>query len=368
MAETARPLHLVPYRGMLHGDSCTLQGRVLRRALRGGPRSEDGWWRNLRSSWRRFDSEPVAGVEVQLEFRGQRASAHTDAEGYYSLELSVPATPAAALWEIATARPSAHSKVFLQYVQCVPQGAAFGLISDMDDTVIESNIVHWQTALQLLFLHNARTRKPLEGVAGLYQAFQSGNAGAGRNPLFYVSASPWNLYDLLEDFLALNDIPPGPLLLRDVDLDRVSLGSAAQSASKLENMRLLMARYPALRWVLVGDSGQVDAELYARIVLEHPGRVLAVYVRDVDPALDSERDRFFDGHIERVAGTGVPMLRVRDSNTIAEHARKLGLLAPAQLPAVAAEVRKDQARPAQDAPLKSSTVEAAKQALSPARR
>jgi phosphatidate phosphatase APP1 len=348
---------------MLHDGACTLQGRVLRRALRGGPRSEDGWWRNLRSSWRRFDSEPVAGVDVQLEFRGQRASAHTDAEGYYSLELSVPATPAADLWEIATARPSAHSKVFLQYVQCVPQGAAFGLISDMDDTVIESNIVHWQTALQLLFLHNARTRKPLEGVAGLYQAFQQGNAGAGRNPLFYVSASPWNLYDLLEDFLALNDIPPGPLLLRDVDLDRVSLGSAAQSASKLENMRLLMARYPALRWVLVGDSGQVDAELYARIVLEHPGRVLAVYVRDVDPALDSERDRFVDGHIERVAGTGVPMLRVRDSNAIAEHARSLGLLPPAALPEVAQEVRADQARPEQKDSVKEGTIQAVSDTL-----
>ena len=56
MATKAAPLQLVTYRGMLHAEGCTLSGRVLRRPLHGGPRSDDGWWRNLRNTWRRFDS------------------------------------------------------------------------------------------------------------------------------------------------------------------------------------------------------------------------------------------------------------------------------------------------------------------------
>ena len=243
MATKAAPLQLVTYRGMLHAEGCTLSGRVLRRPLHGGPRSDDGWWRNLRNTWRRFDSEPVAGVAVELGFRGARGVARSDEEGYWSLTLPGGA-PAQSPWEIAEARPTGQDKVFLQPVLCVPADASFGVLSDIDDTVLESNVTDWQTAAQLTFLHNARTRKPLEGVAGLYQALQKGRDGQGFNPLFYVSASPWNLYDLLEDFLTLNDIPPGPLMLRDVDLDRVSWRGDTQAQSKVESMELLMRRYP----------------------------------------------------------------------------------------------------------------------------
>lgn len=363
MASPARPLQVVPFRGMLHSGGCTLAGRVLHRPLLGGPRSDDGWWQNLRNTWRRFDSEPAAGVPVEVEFRNQRGVATSDEEGYWSLELAVDTNPGTSPWEIAEARPTGQAKVFLQPVLCVPGQAGFGILSDIDDTVLESNVTDWQTAAQLTFLHNARTRKPLEGVAGLYQALQQGTGNGGPNPLFYVSASPWNLYDLLEDFLALNDIPPGPLLLRDVDLDRVSWRADTQARSKVESMELLMARYPQLRWVLIGDSGQVDAELYAGIVERHPGRVLAVYIRDIDPLLDSDRDRFVDTHIGRIAGTGVPMLRVRDSNAIAAHARGLGLLAPATVPDVAQEVRADRARPELKDSVKDGTLQAATDTL-----
>jgi phosphatidate phosphatase APP1 len=236
----------------------------------------------------------------------------------------------------------------------------------MDDTVLESRVTQWQTAAQLAFLHNARTRKPLEGVAGLYQAFHRGRDGRGPNPIFYVSASPWNLYDLLEDFLELNAIPQGPLLLRDVDLDRVSWHGETQSRSKVESMHMLIERYPSLKWVLVGDSGQVDAQLYAETALKYPGRIIAVYIRDIDPAADSDYDRFVDGHIGKLAGTGVPMLRVQDSNAIAAHARSLGLLEAEEVPEVAQEVQKDKARPEQKDSVKDATAQAISDSTRPA--
>jgi phosphatidate phosphatase APP1 len=323
------------------------------------PSGQPAWWRNLRDSWRRFDSDPVGGVEVEVEFRGQKARALSDAEGYYTLRLPVGESRSPQLWEMASATLGGKGKVFLQPVQCVPQQAAFGIISDIDDTILESKVTKWRTAVQLALLHNARTRKPLEGVAGLYQALQRGLGGHGPNPVFYVSASPWNLYDLLEDFLDLNDIPQGPLLLRDVDLDRISWSGASQARAKVEGMKLLIGRYPSLRWLLVGDSGQVDAQLYAELALEHPGRVLAVYIRDIDPEAESGYDHFVDTHIARLAGSGVAMLRVGDSNAIAAHARSLGLIDAGELPGVAREVRKDQARPEQ----KQAVHEGAREAL-----
>lgn len=341
-----RPSHIDTYRGMVDGlGKCTLGGRVLERPLGGGPKENDDWWDNLVNSYRRFDSEHMAGVSVDLSFRGQTVTAVTDAEGYYEAEMQLEKTACDELWQMAEARRSEGGPAFMQSVLCVPDKARFGLISDIDDTVLESNVSHWQTAIQITFLRNARTRKPLEGVGKLYQAFQKGRDGTGPNPIFYVSASPWNVYDLLVDFMDLNDIPPGPIMLRDIDLDRASLLHSAGPHSKLAKIHSIIDRFPSLNWVLVGDSGQIDAELYSQTVEKYPGRIIAVYIRDIDPSLDSRRDKFVDSHIEKIAGSKVPMLRVADGNAIAEHARSLGLIEPEEIKEVAKDVERDQARP-----------------------
>ena len=342
---TAAPYQIVTYRAMLDSTGCSLSGRVLERPPGGGPRQEDDWWDNLLNTYRRFDSEAMPGVRVDLSFRGQSGTAVTDKDGYYHARLAVPPAADGDMWETAEVNRSDGGPVFLQPVLCVPKSARFGVISDIDDTVLESSITHWQTAAQLTFLHNAQTRKPLEGVAKLYQAFQRGVADCGPNPIFYVSASPRNLYDLLEDFFDLNEIPQGPIQLRDLKFERASLSMDAGTHAKLGYVHELIERYPQLQWVLMGDSGQIDADLYAQTIEKYPGKILAVYIRDVDTATDTLLDKFVASHIERISSTGVPMLLVADSNAIAEHARKLGLIESAEIKEVAKEVKRDQDRP-----------------------
>ncbi|MEO7251885.1 MAG: phosphatase domain-containing protein, partial [Arenimonas sp.] len=332
-------------RAMLDATGCSLSGRVLQRPAGGDPRQDDDWWDNLLNTYRRFDSEPMPGVSVDLSFRGQTTTAITDKDGYYHGRIAISDAPAGSLWETAEVSRSEGGPVFLQPVLCVPKSASFGVISDIDDTVLESSITHWQTAAQLTFLHNAQTRKPLEGVAKLYQAFQHGVADRGPNPIFYVSASPWNLYDLLEDFFDLNEIPQGPIQLRDLKLNRASLSMDGGTRDKLGYVHELIERYPQLQWVLMGDSGQIDADLYAQTIKKYPGKILAVYIRDIDTATDTPLDKFVASHIEGISSTGVPMLLVADSNAIAEHARKLGLIEPEEIKEVAKEVQRDQARP-----------------------
>jgi len=343
------PYHIDAYRGMVDGRGrCQLSGRVLGRPQGSAPDPGDDWWDNLRNSYRRFDAESMPGVKVDVTFRGVTASATTDAEGYFEAELKLPTSKIedTALWEMAEVHRSEGGPSFLQSVMCVPKTAKVGLVSDIDDTVLQSNVSNWRGAIRTTLLSNARTRKPLEGVGELYSAFQKGVDGTGPNPVFYVSASPWNVYSLLVDFMELNKIPAGPILLRDIDFDRASLLHQAGPHSKLAKIQDLIDRFPALQWVLVGDSGQIDAELYAQTVLKYPGRVLAVYIRDIDPAADSRRDRFVDSQIQQVASAKVPMLRVADGSHIAEHLRSLGLIAPEKVEEVAKGVAKDQVAPA----------------------
>jgi phosphatidate phosphatase APP1 len=335
-----RPQHIAAYRGFADAQGVELLGRVLAQKPLGGPGEKDSWWDNLLNTYRRFDTDEVPRVPLTATFRGMRYDTQTDHEGYYDATFA-PKDPATdALWAEARVTLQDGTLDTPQPVLQVLPHAQFGIISDIDDTILQSSITDWKIAAQLTFLGNARTRKPLLGVAKLYGALQ-----ADRNPLFYVSSSPWNLYDLLDDFLELNHIPAGPIFLRDLGTDTGKFIKTPGHGHKLDRARMLIQRNPQLRWVLLGDSGQADAELYAAAAQEFGDRIAAIYIRDVDPDSDSPLDIGVDAYIEKVAGTRVPMLRAKDSVAIAEHAASIGLIDAAAIPVVVGEVHKDAQRP-----------------------
>jgi phosphatidate phosphatase APP1 len=146
------------------------------------------------------------------------------------------------------------------------------------------------------------------------------------------------MWDLLRDFIALNELPPGPVLLRDIGF------RAGTSDHKISTIREIMSRFDPLPAIMVGDSGQHDAQIYARIAEEFPGRVRAIYVRDVDPDTDSIFDTSVDEIIERAAELSVPFLRVAHSADVAKHAATIGLLPATQLDEISEDVTKDQQR------------------------
>jgi phosphatidate phosphatase APP1 len=340
-----RPLHIAAYRGFADAAGVDLFGRVLAESPPPPPTENDDAWDNLRATYRRFESDEVPGVPLKVSFRGAGADMVSDHEGYYQVHIATDVAPSDAPWENATVSLADGTLATPQPVLQIGPAAKLGVISDIDDTVLQSRVLDWKRAVRLLLLHNARTRKPLPGLAALYRALQQGADGQGRNPIFYVSSSPWNLYDLLERFMELNSIPPGPVYLRDYGTDAGKFVATAGHGHKLERARDLIRRLPQLEWVLIGDSGQADAEIYAELAREFGGRVLAIYIRDVDVGTDSARDRSVDGWIGKIAGTRVPMLRVADSTAIATHALGLRLLAAASFPGIAVEVELDSSRP-----------------------
>ena len=344
IAGTHRPRHLAAYRGWGDATGVQMIGRVLADAPQGGPGEADRWWENLLNTYRRFESDEVPNVPIKVEFGGHAVEAVADHEGYYQAALPGPSR-IDSLWADATASLADGTLATPQPVLLVHPRARIGVISDIDDTILHSGITNWKTAAQLTFLHNARTRKPLKGVATLYRALQAGAHGRAPSPIFYVSSSPWNLYDLLHDFMQINAIPPGPMFLRDLGTDAGKFIKSTGHGHKLERAKELIARFPSLRWVLLGDSGQADAELYSQAAEEFGERIAAIYIRDVDPDIDSPLDAAVDAHIERIAGGRVPMLRARDSRAIAEHAAGLGLIDADSVIEVAREVERDAARP-----------------------
>jgi len=169
---------------------------------------------------------------------------------------------------------------------------------------------------------SAFTRMPFEGTSEWYHALVRGASGTSDNPLFYVSKSPWNLYDFLSDFLDHHDLPRGPLLLRDIGLHH-----AAPVDHKSAAVRELLETYPELPFVLVGDSGEHDPEIYLEAAARYRGRILAIYIRDlgiIGPKQGAgDRARRL---CERARAYGTELIWIEHSSQAFLHARNRGLV------------------------------------------
>lgn len=333
-----------PYIGMANQHKLWLSGRVLSNPVPTPPAKDDSWWDNILASWQRWESDEVPDVSVQLSYGDQTHLATSDDEGYFYFEVDLIQPLRREPWQqvelriVGDDRENVSRESVTAMVRSVKQPTSYGIISDMDDTVIHTGVTGLLTAAKMTFLHNAQTRTPLKAVGELYQAFVSGPTDQHENnPVFYVSSSPWNLFDLLVEFLKHNKIPLGPLLLRDFGVDR-SRFIAGGHGHKLEKIQLLLRTFPDLPFILVGDSGQQDAELYARAVQDHPGRIRAAFIRDVDPGIASDRDQLVDDQLSEIWQDGVLLRRVQDSVEIAEAARDMGLIDEAHLPDIRAAV------------------------------
>lgn len=339
-----RPLVIVPYLGFGTPAKLTLSGRVLEDNGLTSARATDSRWRNLVQFARLLESDEVPGVRLRARFQGREQEVLTDGEGYFDLEI----TPASALpsddWhtvELELLEPAtAHAGPVHAPAQVLvpPAGARFGVISDIDDTIVYTHVKNRLKMLLALVRSNAHTRKPFDGVAAFYRALHLGAGGAERNPIFYVSSSPWNLYTPLVEFLGVQDVPLGPLLLRDFG-EHLLFASREHHGHKRAAIERIMQTYGSMRFVLIGDSGEQDPEIYASVVHDHPDRVHVIYIRAVGS--DATRAATIERLITEVGRSAAQLVLVPDSEFAAAHAASEGLISPVHLSKVRREKRRD---------------------------
>jgi phosphatidate phosphatase APP1 len=345
--DTNKPYRIVYYRGFGSPTAVWLKGRVLRERDLSTPSDNDTFWQNLLATYQRFESDEVPGVTVRVDAFGKSHTALTDEEGYFEVTINPPndLPPGRAWFPVrysldGVVQPTTQEPVAKDgYLMVSPPFSQFGVISDIDDTVLVTGATSLLQTARLTFLGNAYTRLPFAGVAAFYRALQSGPVTTLFNPIYFVSSSPWNLYDLLVDFFRIQGIPKGPILLRDLGLDLKLLSSQSHHTHMLAMIRKVLDVNPQLPFVLIGDSGQQDPEIYSQVVRENPGRILAIYIRDVSP---ENRDESVRELIRTAEVAHVPMLLVADTVAAAEHAASIGLIDPDTIPEIRADRRADE--------------------------
>jgi phosphatidate phosphatase APP1 len=338
------PLQIVAYRsyGTIH--RLYVKGRVLKDKGIHASTDKDTMWNNLLSMYKRFESDEVPDARLKINFEGKPHFVTTDQEGYFTLNLftEVPITWLDMWHEVEvelTESPYSFSPGIKSTASVLvpPVDAEYGVISDIDDTIVKTTATNLLAMSRNTFFHNAHTRLPFAGVSEFYKSLQLGRNGKRNNPFFYVSSSPWNLYDLLIDFLDVNGIPAGPLLLRDFGLNSPN-ESSGHMGHKLKEIKNILLTYPHLNFVLIGDSGQEDPKIYREVVSNFPGRILAIYIRDVQL---SEREKIAIEVSKELMADKVEMVIVDNTVEAAEHAAKMGLIFTGEIPKIVVDKKLD---------------------------
>ncbi|MES2874151.1 MAG: phosphatase domain-containing protein [Bacteroidota bacterium] len=338
------PLQIVTYRSYGTVNRLYIKGRVLENKGINAATDRDTVFHNLVNMYNRFQSDEIPGAILKVKFQDQEHTVITDDEGYFMLNLA-PETPISPedMWHEIDVELFEAPVDFKAGLKCEaqvlvpPSDAEYGIISDIDDTVVHTSATDVLAMSRKVFLHNAKTRMPFPGVSEFYKSLQLGRNGTRNNPFFYVSSSPWNMYDLLKDFLDLNQIPEGPLLLRDFGLQDNKFISSGHMGHKFKEIENILLTYPHLNFVLIGDSGQEDPVIYREIVKKFPGRILAIYIRDVQLA-DREKIAM---DVSTELAEHVELLIVDNTVEAAEHAARTGLIFTQSIPEIVNDKKQD---------------------------
>ena len=341
------PYMIAGYRSYGGAQRVLVRGRAMENEGITAATDHDSLWRNLVNSYRRIEADPLPNAVIRATVAGTTREITADDEGFFAEWVELPAPLVApdgwvaVDFELVSPLRGAGKITSATTALLAPPTARFITISDMDDTVLQSHVTSLVQAFRTVLLGNARTRLPFPGVAAFYRALHAGANGNERNPIFYVSSSPWNLYDLLIDFLDHQGIPAGPLTLRDWDIDRAALGSGRLHRFKDAAIREIMGVFPELPVILVGDSSQQDPEIYRDVVREFPERVLAIYIRDVKRT--PERRAAIASLVAEVQAQQSVLVLADDTVAAARHAAEKGFISATALPEISGEKRMDEA-------------------------
>ncbi|MFG6502260.1 App1 family protein [Microbacterium sp. P05] len=251
--------------------------RVLGRALIVPPSKKglNGDYASVRG-WRSFAAVPVGFAQITVTIDGERHEVVADRGGVLDTVLPAHLEPG---WQTITVAVEGGEPIETR-VFIVGSDVRFGVVSDVDDTVMVTALPRPLLAAWNSFVVDEHARQPVPGMAVLLERLAREHQGA---PVIYLSTGAWNVAPTLIRFLRRHLYPSGAILLTDWGPTHDRWFRSGQD-HKRSNLRRLAEEFPNVRWLLVGDDGQHDDAIYTGFAIEHPEAVAAVAIRRLSPA------------------------------------------------------------------------------------
>jgi phosphatidate phosphatase APP1 len=292
------------------------------------------FFRLIINSWRRFETDEIKNTSLTISFKNNyKIITKTDNNGYFIVDENIENLNKLTnkegwlQFEISFTDVKKNITInngnrFLGEMLIPSKEAEFGVISDIDDTIIYTGVISklkWRLIINTFFKSPSK-RKAVEGALEFYRLLHLGNSGKNMNPIFYVSHSPWNLYSYLEFFFKKNNFPKGPILLRNFKpfFKKKPQFKIPQKQKEIIN---ILKTYPNLSFILIGDAGEYDTDIYLEIVAQFPNRIKAIYLRSVKHTRKMNRIKKL---IENYTDTS--FLLIDSSEEAINHAKRNGFI------------------------------------------
>lgn len=338
---TLRATHIAAYRGFGSNGQASFIVRVAEEPVVPDAASVVADPKVVRTNLRRFVALALPGVHLHLLFRGNRADAHSDRHGYARGSVVTGDLDPDWYEYHCVTEPDDRSEVpqIVTGEFLVPDQRALAVVSDIDDTVLRTGLTEGFVAFKNTILRSPDSRRPVPGMATLYQGIREANGAEAAPSFFYVSTGPWNLYEMITDFLDARGFPKGVMFLTDWGpQDRYVMRSGKEH--KRSTLARLFASYPRTSFLLIGDSGQNDPLVYIEAAREFPGRVKAIVILDVGDHM-AERAEELRAQETELQSEGVPFHLVSDASEAAVVLAGYDIVNPALSDDVAAAVKRE---------------------------
>ena len=288
-------IEIDPYFGHATPTEIVLRGRVLtRRAIEAVEELEEdpSLWTNFKSMMALFNTREMADVRITCE----NVETLSDEEGYFELSLPRPDNKAGWITHDVSFGDTEESAKLMALMPSAT--AEFGVISDIDDTLIKTDAWSLSRNLWNSLTGNAESRIVFPDAVQLISKLH-----AGVNPVFYVSSSPWNMHGFLSEIFERAGLVRGPKFLRDLGISDTKFFTDTHGDHKGEAIDEILAANPDLSFILLGDTGQYDAHVYYDAIKRHPERIRQIILRAPNPKLSKSNQSWVDKILE--AGTPI---------------------------------------------------------------
>lgn len=229
-----------------------------------------------RRGWRNFATVPAVNEKVICTIDCVDYPVITDRNGY--IDTRLPYRGLQPGWHDVTLRTERSASVQAP-VQIIDPEQEWGLVSDIDDTVISTSLPRPLVAAWNTFVLEENARQAVPGMSDLYAKLLADHPDA---PVVYVSTGAWNTAQTLERFFRHHGYPRGCMLLTDWGPTNSGWFRSGQEHKKT-CLRDLAIDFPKVKWLLIGDDGQHDPALYGEFAEAHPDRVRAIGIRQLTP-------------------------------------------------------------------------------------
>jgi len=256
-----------------------VEGRLLEQRTLKEEDLNDGFWRNGWRKLKQLVNNEIKNSPIVLRVAKEQFERHSDDEGYFEFHIEVK-TNLEDQETIALELTERNSSQSCQLTLLSPS-LKVGIISDFDDTLVVSNVTNKIMLIYNLLFENYKQRNEVKGMVEKIKTILAQNPSTRSVPFFVITGSPKQLYKSINRFLDHHDFPPRTLITKKIHGKNAD-SLFHQEAYKYQEIEQIILLYPHIRWVLFGDSGEKDREIYTAIAKQYPEHIEAIYIRDVE--------------------------------------------------------------------------------------